>query len=208
MRNINKTLAMHVFRIRYPKVYYFDEKQIVQCISIGKAKTMQFANCNQLDIFIPTTVSIVSELVTQNYFTEKNKKIVLKALCMLTISDNLDTLAGYLSTIKLDLIQPINTLERFVTKINPPIFIREPENQNQKTFDFIYIDVNIVKQWDEDRISFIKKNINKIKDMVLEKLGKNKQFKKFGIPLNCLKLSSITLKSDSVLHFILEIKSI
>lgn len=99
-------------------------------------------------------------------------------------------------------------VERFITKIGRPRFVRIPENYNQNTFDYIYVDVCIIHEWNKDKMEYIQKNVDEIKQKVCNKLDKNKQFKNFGVPLNFLKLSRLTVKNNDIIEFVFEFKNI
>lgn len=212
MRNINKSLAMHAFRSRDEKLYYFDEHETVQCISIQEAREKDLKNLYSYDLcwndaYSRTrTTEFIHRLFQENYFTKKNFSLLCQCMCMLKIGDTTKQLDKHLSTVKLRKeCNPIN-LDRFITKIEHPFFIREPENQNRKTFDIIKIQANIIENWPEDKKQYIKKNIKEITTMVIKKLENNQSFKKYGIPINFLRLSHITLTHDSGILFIFELK--
>ena len=44
--------------------------------------------------------------------------------------------------------------------------------------------------------------------MVLKKVQESRRFRKYGIPINFLKFSRVTLKRNSVLEFVLELREI
>ena len=96
-------------------------------------------------------------------------------------------------------------MELFITKIYKPDFRRTPENTNKKTFDSIFIQCNINTQI--DAIKFINENSNAIKLYVLDYLKEHRGFKKYGVPINILQISSVTYyKQLNILDFIFEIK--
>lgn len=73
-------------------------------------------------------------------------------------------------------------LDRFITKIEKPAFIREPENDNKNTFDMIKMYVNICNDWPE-RKNYIKHNIKEIMRIVTGNLSENKTFQKYNVPI-------------------------
>lgn len=96
----------------------------------------------------------------------------------------------------------------FITKISKPIFKRESGNDNEKTFDFIYVDVCVVHDWKTDKLKYINQNLLKIKDRVVEHLGNYPSFKKFGVPVNFLRITDVTFTKDDQIHFVFELKKI
>ena len=50
-------------------------------------------------------------------------------------------------------------------------------------------------------------NIKEINKIVLDKIEKSKSFKKYGVPVNYLKISKVTLRNDlNSLHYVIELK--
>lgn len=45
-------------------------------------------------------------------------------------------------------------LDRFIIKIVKPIILRIPENDNPNTFDIIKVQMDIISQWETDRIEY------------------------------------------------------
>jgi hypothetical protein len=97
------------------------------------------------------------------------------------------------------------SIDRFITKIESPIFVREPENQDKDTFDFIKMYANIISDWPDKR-KYIIANKKYIFQMVLDKLSTNKSFLRFGVPIGCLACTSLMEREDATLEFIFEIK--
>ena len=183
------------------KFYYFDEDGIYRCILEKELDESLKVKWNYMRF---------QELYTYYKLGIKfsNLNLVKKAISKLKVGDTLEVFDEYLSNITFEKHKKPENLDRFITKINNPIFHRTPENLNKDTFDYIFIDVMILTEWEEDRISYIYKNKNEILKRVIEKLESNKKFQKYGVPINFLKVSRITLKRDSVLEFILELKNI
>lgn len=100
-------------------------------------------------------------------------------------------------------------LEQLVQQILPPVFEREPENENTSTFDRIRITVGLPRyqfpSWEALR-SEVKRHRREIYRLVLDKIEKDRRFKRFGVPVNVLKLSDVTLLRNYSLEFILELK--
>ena len=59
----------------------------------------------------------------------------------------------------------------------------------------------------KDRDEYLKEHINEIRQKVVEKLKNSGKFKKYGIPINFLRVCRTTLKKKSnVLQFVFELK--
>lgn len=136
-----------------------------------------------------------------------SQRIVSRAITSLKEGDTISKFFEYLETIEPNPRKELPTgLDRFITRICPINIQREYGNKNTKTFDFIYVDVCIISEWETDRKQYIKENMPKIKERVVAKIEGSKNFQRYGIPINFLKLTSITLTRDDVLHFIFELK--
>lgn len=100
-------------------------------------------------------------------------------------------------------------VDRLVQRIALPVFERTPGNQNEATFDRIRIMVSLPRyqfdSWNALRDA-VKKYQQEIVQRVVQKLEGNRQFKGYGVPVNFLKLSSVTLLRDFSLEFIFELK--
>lgn len=94
----------------------------------------------------------------------------------------------------------------FIASISQPHCERRPDNKNTKTFDYIRIYVNCcdVKNYKE----FAKKHYKQIARCVVDSLKKSKRFLKYGVPVNFLKLTNITILNDKSIEFIFELKDI
>lgn len=198
---IKEKIVNKVVRKVAGTVYYFDNE--------GVYRSIPFYKINEKGISIG--------YVWGGYFSGSNAKefgildvengtLITKIICKMQVGQTLEDLDRYLSTVVLDKHLKPEGVERFVTKVGKPIFERVPENPNPKTFDFIYMRVNIVSEWEEDRKRYIQKNIKQIHQMLLEKLENSGDFQKFGVPLNFLKLTRATLTRDSVIEFVFELK--
>lgn len=100
-------------------------------------------------------------------------------------------------------------LEQLVQEIYPPVFEREPENENTATFDRIRVSVGLPRyhfpSWEVLR-SEVKIHRHEIYRLVLDKLENDRRFKRYGVPINFLKLSDVTLLRNYSLEFIFELK--
>ena len=96
-------------------------------------------------------------------------------------------------------------LERFVTKISRPIFIRTPENKKRNTFDYIRFNVNLNTSF-ENKNEYLKRNIKEIIQMVNEKLQNDIYFKQKGISINYLSVTKVLKDTSNSLVVIYELK--
>lgn len=192
-----------VLRKAKGKVYYFDEKNIYQCVSVEEAKKME----NLLNLKIREDGSVYfMEYYYYGIFENLNHNLTKKAICKMKVGDTLDDLLKILSNTSLEHRSKPEGLNRFILSIDKPIFVRKPENHKKNTFDYIYIDLNIITKWNQDRKEYIQNHIQEINKMVIDKLESNREFKKFDVPVNCLKASRITLRRDNKLEYVLELK--
>ena len=97
----------------------------------------------------------------------------------------------------------------FIFKIGRPVFEREPENSNRKTFDFLKIRVTIPsKESFPDRKKFVKTYLKEIVSIVLEKVSSLQAYQRFGIPINFLKLTRAGILTGDELELVFELKDI
>jgi len=100
-------------------------------------------------------------------------------------------------------------LDRFITRIEPAIYEREPKNMNGKTFDRIHVFVNLSSTfhptWAELRQA-VKEHRAEIDRLVIEKVTNDRRFRKYGIPINSLKLTVMLLRRECCLEYIFELK--
>ena len=104
--------------------------------------------------------------------------------------------------------QELSPVDRLVQYIAPPIFERVPENSNEATFDHIRMNVGLPSyqfSWKalQDEV---KKYQREICQRVLQRLECDRHFKRYGVPINFLKVSDIILRRDFSIEFIFELK--
>lgn len=101
----------------------------------------------------------------------------------------------------------LKDVEVYLTKIYQPDFRRTPENPSKNTFDTIFIQCNTNSQLDVS--TFLRNNKKQVIDYILNFLENNRSFKKYGIPINFLRITSATFhKKLNLLDFIFELKPI
>lgn len=77
-----------------------------------------------------------------------------------------------------------------------------------KAFDFIYVDIAMVKGGRSlnEQTELVKKFHKELIRHMIHILKEDHRFKNYGVPVNCLKITSLKLTRDFVLRFILELK--
>ena len=206
-------LTNTVFRIRGGRFYFFDENEKYTCL---KEKEILPSNIFIGEVFVRDAkhVSYYCDLQVRQLakvLDVTNLNILRKALGKLNVGDTLDILKEYCNGgIILEKTNLPDGLERFVTRIQRPEFVCEPENPNKyTTFDYIHVYVGIIEEWKTDRKKYIEEHKKEITKMVFDKIEKDRTFLKYGIPINFLKVSKITLvKRTSEIHYVLVIKDI
>ena len=105
----------------------------------------------------------------------------------------------------------LSPVDQLVLYICTPIYERVPENRDEATFDRIRIIVGLPRykfdSWDTLR-NEVKKYKNEIYKRVVQKLEGDRQLKKYGVPINFLVLSNVTLLPDYSMEFIFELKEL
>lgn len=105
----------------------------------------------------------------------------------------------------------LSPVDQLVQRIAPPVFERVPENKNEATFDHIHMTVGLPRyQFDSWQAlqDEVQKYQYEICQRVIKKIEKDRQFKRYGIPINFLKVSNIVLLRDFSLEFIFELKEL
>ena len=156
------------------------------------------------------------ELDIQSGFVEmSNGRVAVcieqqQAIKKLKIGDSIEKLQEYYNGATLSKKTPEPIWEGIVTKVCIPEFRCKPENPNKtSTFDYIIVDVNLVTTQEGDKKKYIEEHKKGISKLVLEKINKNRTFKRHNVPINYLKISKITLCKDrNVLQYVLELKPI
>lgn len=201
MRKDFEKIKNNVLRKARGYAYYFNEEGVYRKVSAKEVKEIELLNINVGEgNFWYYNVHNIRKTICENL------NLANKIICKLKEGDTLENLEYYIENTKLEPNKKAEGLERFITRIETPRFERVPENTNKDTFDFIYIDINIVTTWEEDRIQYIKNNMKKIYKKVIEKLENCKAFNKYGVPTNFLKIARVDLKNNSILQFVLELK--
>ncbi|MBS5505306.1 MAG: hypothetical protein KHX28_04225 [Oscillospiraceae bacterium] len=151
-----------------------------------------------------------------NMFTVKgercfNMNVWSKSVSQFRIGTTLDECIGIF--FKTELVHKEQNsqspVDQLVQYIGPPIYERIPENQKESTFDRIRVSVGLPRYKFTSLKALrneIKKYRREIYQQVVQKLEKDRQFKKYGVPINILKLSNVTFLHDFSMEFIFELK--
>ncbi len=201
---ILKDLTDVILRVKKGKAYYFDKEGIYRSTSAQSVESLK----NSWVIDKNGKRRLDAIVIVMENFDYENGSLLIKAICSLKEGDTIEKFKQILETVEYEERPKPTGIDRFVTKIEKPVFERVPENPKTNTFDYIVVDVNIVTDWEEDRRTYIQKHKKQICEMVLRKVQEDRTFKKFGVPVNFLKITSITLRKNSVLEFVLELKEL
>lgn len=210
-----QNLINRVLRIRSKKFYFFNEQEEWTCLSEKEILSVSKVSLPRIWFKNGKDISYEPEYISYELlemFKIDNRTLLRKAISMLEPGDSIEKLKEYCNgSVTLKEKSKRNTVqEGIVTKICNPKFVCKPENPNKKTtFDYINVDVNLLTTWEGDKKEYIEKHKEGISKIVLEKIKNNKTFIKYKIPVNCLKIASITLYKDkNVLQYVLEINTI
>lgn len=187
------------------KVYYFDTNGIYS--SIPKDEITQHL---LKGIFVHKNGDVSINIASYYLYGCNNLQISQMALVRLKEGDTIERFEELLATCK---PAPRNSrkpqgIDAFICKIDTPIFYRSSDNPNTNTFDYIYIDVSILSQNAmNNRDEYLKEHINEIRQKVAEKLNNSREFKRYDVPINFLRVCRTTLKRKSnILQFVFELK--
>ena len=105
--------------------------------------------------------------------------------------------------------QELSHVDRLVQSIALPTYERIPGNNNKATFDRVRMTVGLPRyqfnSW-EALQNEVKKYQKEICQRVVQRLEKDRQFRKYGIPINFLKVSDVIMRRDFSMEFIFELK--
>lgn len=189
---INKPISQ-----RAGKTYYFDKSEIY---SLDKTSSL-----------FPYETRIKFHMFEVKGETCFNMNVWRKAVSQFEVGKILeDCIKIFLKT---ELVhresQELSPIDRLVQYISPFVYERVPENKNEFTFDRIRVTVGLPRyqfnSWEALR-NEVKKYQREIYQRVIQKLQKDRQFKKYGVPISFLKLSEVTLLHDFSIEFIFELK--
>ncbi len=181
---------------REGSTYYFNENEVYSL----DAKSELF----------PYEKRIKSGLFNAEYETCINKNVWRKAVSRFEVGMTLSECISIF--LKTELVQGVpqdqSPLARLVQYIHLPTFERVPENQDETTFDYIRVTVGLPRykfdSW-EALQDEVKKYQGEISQQVVQKIENDRQFKRYGVPVNFLKLRDVILRRDVSIEFIYEL---
>ena len=212
MRDKN-LLINRVVKIYREKIYYFDTEGIYRSITLRELSSKIMLEKQSFTRFFEGVYTQIGKSYcnwsglkeTSQYFAKINATVARIAINKLKEGDSIEDFERIFAETDLKENLPAG-LNRFITKIEKPDFGREPENFNEKTFDWISIEVCTVTEWAEDKRTYIKKHLDDIKKMVLESLSKSRKFQSYNVPINFLRLTDLVIRSNSTMVFKFELK--
>lgn len=182
---------------RAGNTYYFNENEVY---SLDKKSEL-----------FPYEKQIKHCLFTAEYETCFNVNVWRKAVSQFEVGMTLqECISAFLKTELVHRIpQELSHVDRLVQSIAPPAYERVPGNNNKTTFDHIRMTVGLPRyqfnSW-EALLNEVKKHQRGIYQRVAQRLEKDRQFKKYGIPMSFLELSDATLLRDFSMELIFELK--
>ncbi len=182
---------------REGNTYYFNENEVYSL----DTKSERF----------PYEKRIKHSLFNAEYETCINMNVWHKAVSQFEVGMTLGECISIF--LKSELIHGVpqnqSPLDRLVQSISSPIYERVPENQDETTFDYIRMTVGLPRykfdSW-EALQDEVKKYQREIYQQVVQKLENDRQFKRYGVPINFIKLSDVIFRRDFSLEFIWELK--
>ena len=174
------------------KLFYFDNDQILQCKSIelsllkgAKFFPLQGVTGGQSDIFY----------IQQHCLPGSTLDECVDVL--IEITKKRHKFAGY------------SEIDRLMQSIDKPLFQRDPENCNPKTFDYVVVTVRLpacVYKTREELKDAIKRNQEQIIKKILEKICLDGDFKRYGVPISFLHCTNVFLRKNNSLDYIFALK--
>lgn len=198
-----KEIINHALRSYKGEYYYFDENGIYRSVPKEESKEILDNVYERLD---GSTYYLI-----KGYIVRKNVDLnaFISALAKLKLGESFDELKEIYQNLEFKHHEKPEGLDRFIMKIDSPIFLKMPENQELEVFDFIHIDVFVATEWESDIYKYILENKKEIINRVLEKLKTSREFNKYSVPINFLKLSKVTYsKSQNLIRFVFELKEV
>ena len=194
-----------VVKRRKNKYVYFNDK--------GKIEILN-QNCiiksNAINLIVPIDGKLDYSdgyIYNLTHMGFTNLLFLKMAYSKLEEGDTIEDLKRYYANPEFSSKEPLREIDYFVTKVGKPIFIRKPENIDNNSFDYIYIDLNLAIDWKCDKLEYYKENRKDIDEMAVKKIENSQSFKKYGIPINFLKISRKTfINQRRVLQYVFELK--
>lgn len=103
-------------------------------------------------------------------------------------------------------VRSTDPMEKHLGRFEKPMIYRSSGNDNKNTFDFIKTSVSVLGV--ENKLEFVKQHKNDICNTVLDKIAENRTFQKYGVPVNILRLTNLTMGNSGILYFTFEPKEL
>ena len=155
-----KEITNHALRKFGGKYYYFDENGIYKSIPEEEARNILDNVYERLE---GSTFYIMNNYIVKNV----DMNLLKSSLAKLKLGESFDELKKIYQKIEFKHKEKPKGLERFITKIDSPRFIKMPENQELEVFDFIHVDVFVVTEWETDIYKYILENKKYAKRYIL-----------------------------------------
>ena len=199
--------------------FLIEQGVITKPISLRKGKTYYF---NENEIYslddkeprlFPLDERIKAYMFETRGETCFNLNVWVKAVSRFKVGMTLnECISVFLET---ELVRHVprkpSPVDRLAQAIAPPVFEHVPENKDESTFDRIRITVGLPR-YHFDSWKALQKEVKKyqpeIYRRVLQRLEQDRQFKRYGVPLNFLKLSNAILLRDFSMEYIFELKDL
>ena len=204
---IKNYFKMRAVRHANNRIFYFDNDGIYRSVADDEyRKTRRVGTEVLTGLYVYDRITV--DIPRCDEMGYSNGIIVKKAITKLVEGDSLEKLEKILEETKLEHRELPTGLDRFITRISQPEFIRIPGNDNRNTFDLVKVQVNIVSvnAW-PGRNKYLFDHILEIAKRVIEKIDKSREFARYGVPVNVLQTEKITLKKGvGTVEFVFSIK--
>lgn len=154
-----------------------------------------------MDAFVPELSEVNQKLSKGGVMLHMNHVFEKKALDGMPLEELSDMLEYKMdSNVRND---PV--LRRATFKSNEIMFVRTPENPKKNTFDYIHIPIGISG---EHKKEWIHENYRAIAETALDFLSNSRRYKRFGVPVNFLKIEKAVLTRQAELILTFGLKNI
>lgn len=94
-------------------------------------------------------------------------------------------------------------LDRAIAGIEQPKIYRAQNNRNRTTFDFIEVFVKLSTR-EPNPLSVLQRNAGEVERRVREKIGANKIYQKYRVPIGKLALTSVSMPNPTIIRYFFE----
>lgn len=195
-----KDLLNKAVRSLRGEYYYFDENGIYQKVNEKEALKILKNVFQRID---GSTYYLIYDV----FCKVENANIFRSAISKMQVGQTFEEFEVIYANTEIVKHEKPKGLDRFILKIDSPVFVRLPENSKPDVFDYIHVDVFVVSEWRSDIYEYIKENQKDIKERVLKSLEQDRKFKKYALPMNFLKLENATYsRRRNLIRFVFELK--